>query len=1025
VSGLVVGLSLAGPSAALADSLQSPTPTAPVAGASRAGGSVTGTGVEPAPGPATGVPTVAPPAHVPGAGRKLAVSRPTAAAPVASSSLAAMGSLTAPAVAPSGTGWITSLAWNTAPRAGAATAAMPVFARDVVLTRSVTSATLTIAGLGLYTPTVNGIPASSAVLQPGPSGFSKSVEYRSYDVTGLLGLGSNRLGVQLGTGIYDEVSLPHRYSKLTHIGGPLGFTARLDLKFADGTTTIVDTSSNWWTRPGGTTASDWYGGESYDAATAPTGWQDAGVPLSTTTGWAPAVVANISPQLRLYPQADPAVTAGAPVPAASVWKLSSGDWVVDFGKYVTGQPQLSLAAPTGRVVRMYPAERLAGGEPDQSTSTGNNPNPIYDQYTFAGHGTETWHPQFDYHGFRYLRVTGAADLTLTPGEFVVIPVKTDLPGAGSFSSSSDMLNSLVAMTNTSIDANLQAVLTDCPNREKLGWLEQDWLLFGLLSGRYDMSTYAPNMVRLMVETQRTDGSMAEISPEIVRFGAPFDDDVNWGGALIMLPWELYRTYGDTATMSSSYTAMARYVHFLQSKASGNLLSFGLGDWITTARGASRYETTSMGYYGVVSTMAKIATALGKTSDASSYTTLAGQIKSAINTAYYRNNMYGSEQATNAMALVLGLAPNVQAVRGSLISLMQTWGTHFNTGEIGLGYIFTALHDMGRDDLLWAAISQPDAPGYDYFVSSGAPALPEYWSGMAGDGSLAHFILGYPAEWAQDGLAGIDQADGSVGYQHLLIRPAVFTGPDTVSATRTTVRGVVTVQWTRANESAHVTVTVPAGDQATVVLPGGTYSTPAGTSSFNTGLGTRSDYGSKPFYVPTGTITRVPWNLALWAAVNGVQTQLIYAQWQATGFRASVTGLPAGSVVAYGPVGPDLFAWTSDGQVHKLTYGQWRQIGHPTPVRVARMVTKYQWSSSVWLTTKWKAAPAAWTITHLTYSGYLALGAPRPIDTVVTPHSLVFKHSGSSTIYVKDPGGNIHALTYAEWGHLGYPAPTLA
>lgn len=1028
VTGLMA-LGLAPPGSAWAD--PAPNPSTGVAVSPRStdpgsGGGLTGTGAEPPPGPATGPPNIAPPARVQGAGRQLTVVQtPRAATPVSSVGLPATGSVAAPGAPPPATGWITSSAWNVAPRAGTATPILPVFARDVVLDQGVTAATLTVAGLGLYAPTVNGRPASTAVLQPGPSDFAKSVEYRSYDVTALMRTGANRLGVALGTGIYDEVRLPDRYSKLTHIGGPLGFTARLDMRLVDGSTTTVDTSRNWWTRPGGTTVTDWYGGESYNASSAPAGWSEAATPLAADTGWAPAVTANISPQLTLYPQDVTPVTAAAPVAATSATQLASGDWVIDYGSYVTGQPRLRLTAPRGRTLRLYPAERLSGGVPDQSTSTGNNPLPIFDEYTFAGSGVETWNPQFLYHGFRYLRVTGAADLSVTADAFAVIPVGASLERRGSFSSSDPTFTSIVSLTQTAMTANLQTIFTDCPNREKLGWLEQTHLLFGLFSGRYDMSSYGPNLVRLMVEAQRADGSMPEIAPETVRFGAPFDADVHWGAALVKLPWQLYRTYGDRQTLARTYPAMVRYVNNLRSRSSGNLLLFGLGDWVTPARGAQRGATTSMGYYSVVSTMAQVARALGRTTEASAYDALAAQIKTAINATYYRDKMYGSEQATNAMALVLGVAPDVTAVRGSLVSLMAASGNHFTVGEIGLSYLFPALHDMGRDDLLWAATLQQTPPGFGAFVTSGAPALPEYWSGMSGTGSLAHVMLGYPAMWAQDGLAGIDQAADSLAYDHLLIRPAIFTGPASVSATRTTARGDVTVRWTRSSGTAHVVVVVPAGARATVVLPDGVHEASAGTTSYDTGLGTRSTYGAKPFRVPTGTIYRVPWNGALWAMIDGKPVHLIWAQWQATGFRTPVTGLPPGSIIARAPVGPALLARTPDAQVHQLTSTEWAQIGYsPAPVTLPRLVTTYQWTPSTWLTTKWTTDPASWVVLHLTWADYVALGRPRAIDTIVTAHSLVYKRSTSSLIYLRDPDGVVHALTYAEWGHLGYPKPVV-
>lgn len=993
-------------------SAEGPGPTQPPLGTARSD----------VPGPASGPATIVPKASVAHSGQQLAVPRIAAVEPVDLTALAPIGTLTSPAAPPSADGWITSEAWNISPAPGVATPVMPVFARDVALSQPVSSATLSIAGLGLYTPEVNGRPASSAVLQPGYSDTAKSVEYRTYDVSGLLGTGTNRLAVQLGTGVYDEVDLPTRYSKLTHIGGPLGFTARLDVRSADGTEVSFDTSSDWLARAGGTTVADWFGGEDYDAGLLDPSWKLPTVPLDAP--WQPAVVANISPGIVLYGQSAPAVTARTPVPAASVTRLSTGDWVVDFGRYVTGQPQLRMTAPAGRMLRMYPAERVVNGVPDQSTATGSKSRPIYDQYTFAGTESETWHPQFVYHGFRYLKVTGMGDRTLSVAMFSAIPVMADLARTGTFASSDTALNAIVGLTDASIDANLMSVPTDCPNREKLGWTEEWHLLFGLLSQRYDLSAYGPNLVRVMLEAQRIDGSMPEISPEFVRWNAPYDGDVNWGGALVQMPWQLYRTYGDRDTLQGAYDGMTRYVAYVRSRSTGHLIDFGLGDWITPAAGARRGATVSMGYYAIVATMAQAATALGETADAASYTTLAAHIRTAINAAYARDGVYGSEQATNAMALVLGLAENPTRVRGHLLSLLAWKGNHFDTGEIGLGYIVTALSDMGRDDLVLTAISQREAPGFASFVASGAPALPEYWNGMSGNGSLAHFMLGYPSQWAIQGLAGIMQKPTSVGFDDLLLRPAVYAGPASAQATLPTPQGTVSVSWTRRGSTARVTVIVPTGAKGSVVLPDGPHDVTAGTTSFSTTFGPLPTYGAVSFASPTGPITKVPWTGQLWGSVNATQQPITDAQWQSTGFRAVSPGLPRGSVVAFAVLGPQVYARTPDALIHALTRAEWAALGSPAPVRPAWLVSRYTWGPTVWVTTKWTPAASTWTVARLSDSDWVSLGRPPKVDSVVTPRSSVYRYSGGAVIYLKDPDGRVHALTSAEWVHLGRPTPTV-
>ncbi len=888
------------------------------------------------PGPATGPDTVVKPSSVPNSGTRIPMDPEPAAAAAATTGLASIGTLVAPAAAPSSTGWITSTAWNTEPTAHTATKPMPIFARNVALTQHVASATLTIAGLGVYAASVNGRPTSTAVLEPGASNTKQRVDYRTYDVTGLLATGTNRLAVQLATGMYDEVHTPGRDSKLVHIGGVLGFTARLDVAYADGSQTSFDTSRDWWARAGGTITADWYGGEDDDARQAPTGWMLPTTPIGTSTGatagWAPAVVADIPASVALHAQTSPPVVAGTPVTAKSVRRISSTKVLVDFGTYVTGQPQVTTKAVAAEHIRIDPAERLKAGLPDQSTMHGHRTEPIYDSVTFATAGLQTWHPQFDYHGFRYMLLTASKGtspvLDTTPSHYAVIPVHAALTTTGTVTTSDSTMNAIIRLTETSMTANLQAVPTDCPDREKLGWLEQDWLLFDLLAGRYDLSTYGKNLAQVIASAQRSDGTMPEIAPEEVSFGGRFSDDVNWGGALVFVPWKLYRTYGDSDTMSDLYPDMERYLDSIRTRSSGDLITFGLGDWITPAKGASSELTVSLGYYRVASTMAKIAAALGMTDDAADDAALAKRIAAAINAKFYKNGMYGSEQATNAMALELGIAPDPAKVRGALISLMAASGGYFDTGEIGLPSIFDALHDAGRDDLLWSAMMKPKAPSFAVFVKSGAVALPEMWSGVTGAGSLAHFMLGSPMMWAQDGLAGIDQTSTSVAYRNLLIRPAVFAGPASASATRTTPDGIVSVSWTRSGSKATVHLTVPAGSTAHVVLPTSTVDVANGSFTFTTSLGSRSSYGATTFRLASGTVTRLPWNHALYAAYRGTQIHLTHAEYQAMGYPKWKTALPAGSVVSRRSGTADLSVRTPDGAVHRMTHAEWVAVGRP-------------------------------------------------------------------------------------------------
>ena len=98
--------------------------------------------------------------------------------------------------------------------------------------------------------------------------------------------------------------------------------------------------------------------------------------------------------------------------------------------------------------------------------------------TLRGSGVEVWHPRFSYYGFRYVQaqVTAAggrpkpAILKVT-GKFT----HADVQMVGRFETSDVLFGKIHHLIDMAVLSNLASVLTDCPHREKLGWLEQTYL----------------------------------------------------------------------------------------------------------------------------------------------------------------------------------------------------------------------------------------------------------------------------------------------------------------------------------------------------------------------------------------------------------------------------------------------------------------------------------------------------------------------------------------------------------------------
>src|SRR5208337_4781711 len=243
----------------------------------------------------------------------------------------------------------------------------------------------------------------------------------------------------------------------------------------------------------------------------------------------------------------------------------------DLGQNFAGWPQITVRGKTGTSVRLTPGELLDGkGFVTQRSSGG----PEYFTYTLKGGGEETWHPRFSYYGFRYVQVEGDAEVADLEGQFL----HASAPQAGEFSCSNPLFNRIHKLIDAAVRSNLQSVVTDCPHREKLGWLEVPYLMASSIGYDFDLSAYFPKIVRDMQDSQTVEGLIPDIAPEYVVFSHGFRDSPEWSSAMVMVPWWAYQKYGDRRLLEESLPAMERYVEYLGNKAKDNIVSYGLGDW---------------------------------------------------------------------------------------------------------------------------------------------------------------------------------------------------------------------------------------------------------------------------------------------------------------------------------------------------------------------------------------------------------------------------------------------------------------
>lgn len=710
-------------------------------------------------------------------------------------------------------------------------------------------AVLHVIGAGVWAGYVNGRSISENRLEPGISDYAKRVALVSVDITELLVSGENVVVLELGEGMASVRRKPGRYTKF--VGRRLAPQARILIELDHRAHTEMIGSDDRWTAALGPTISHWYGGEDYDARLVPDGW-----PTDTDGGaleWVPAEVVGDAttgpepwdrqaPPIRVVERWDPVNSSRPlPLPGATGFAPSSQDPVTpgvvvfDCGVNFAGRQVLTLSPefPADVRVEMWPGEYVDpdSGRVNQKT-TGQ---PISDSYTSAG-GAAEWAPSFVYHGFRYLEVRiideqGNARPDLADAISISVErMMTDDRPAGRFTCSDNTLNEVYTLVHRAATSNLYSVLTDCPHREKLGWLEVTHLMFEPLAHLYDIHAHFSDLITHMCDSQTDDGLIPDIAPEFVEFDLlpGFRDDINWGGAIWLVPDAIYRTYGDLAPAREAWNAGVRYLEYIAKSAGDDILDHGLGDWIALDESTPRTLVSGYGHVRALNAAARLAIALGRPDDGDRFATDADRITGMIRERFVSSGgptiACGSgSQASYALLADLGVFSETeleQAV-GDLVAAIEANGHQITVGEIALPALIRTLAVAGEHDVWYRMATNPDAPSYGRMLADGCTALTEAWTGTESGISANHVMLGYVLSWLTGSVGGLRQADDSIGWRRGIVQPALVGDVTSASVTYDSHRGRFAVDWELGVAGdLHIAVEVPESAEVEVRPPSG-------------------------------------------------------------------------------------------------------------------------------------------------------------------------------------------------------------
>jgi alpha-L-rhamnosidase len=349
---------------------------------------------------------------------------------------------------------------------------------------------------------------------------------------------------------------------------------------------------------------------------------------------------------------------------------------------------------------------------------------------------------------------------------------------------------------------------------------------------FDVLNLYRKITRDMMDAQLDNGLVPDIAPEFVVFESGFRDSPEWGSSSVIVPWLIYKNYGDERILLEAYPMMKRYVKYLQSKSKNNLLHHGLGDWFDygpkqpgEAQLTPRALTATAIYYYDLTLLKRIAEILGKSNEAKDYEALAGQVKASFNEEFFdkKTKVYSTgSQTAAAMPLCVGLVDESvkMDVVNNLVSSIRKSNNALTAGDIGFHFLIRSLSENNQSQIIFDMNARNDVPGYGFQLAKGATALTESWPALE-NVSNNHLMLGHIMEWFYNGILGINQDVQSLAYKKLIIRPQVVGDIQWAKGDFLSPYGVVKCSWRDSARAFFLDVEVPVNVTAQIELPFGT------------------------------------------------------------------------------------------------------------------------------------------------------------------------------------------------------------
>ena len=704
--------------------------------------------------------------------------------------------------------------------------AAPYFRKKFVANKDIASARIYIAVAGLYELYVNGKKIGDQRLNPIYTRFDRRNLYVTHDITAELKTGENVMGVVLGNGWYNHQSIAvWDFHQAPWRNRPT-FCLDLHISYEDGSTDIVGSDLSWKKFDSPIIFNSIYTAEHYDARLEEDGWSR---PEFDDSHWH-GVKLRSAPSQNITSQQLSPIKSVLTLPAVSFRKIDNFSYLFDFGQNMSGTTKIKVTGNRGTKIEIKHGERLNNdGRIDLSNIDvyyrgDNEKEPFQTDVLFlSGEGEEEFMARFNYKGFRYAEVTSSEPITLNSNSLTAYFIHSDVTSIGKIESSSQLINRIWKATNNAYLSNLMGYPTDCPQREKNGWTGDGHFAIETALYNFDGITIYEKWLADHRDEQQPNGVLPDIIPT-GGWGYGTANGLDWTSTVAIIPWEIYRFYGDSKLLADCYYNIKSYVDYVDRTSPEGLTSWGRGDWVPVKSHSNLELTSSVYFYVDAQILANAAELFGKEDDYRYYSALATKIKDAINkkflnreTAIYANGT----QAELSVPLHWKIVPDdmIDKVAENLAKKVKEADFHLDVGVLGAKAILNALSENGYPDIAYKVAVQESYPSWGWWIVNGATTLLENWDLNAErDISDNHMMFGEIGAWFFKGLGGIFPDPQQPGFKHIILRPHFERSLEFINVQFNSPYGLIESKWRWENERLIYDIVIPANSTATLYLP---------------------------------------------------------------------------------------------------------------------------------------------------------------------------------------------------------------